>query len=110
MIFKLSTAVVFLGYVAVLAPVKAAPTLIARHEGHDDSSSAGASSTATGFAQQNAIDAQKLNARFKTIKATDSCTSGYLGYRCFYPIELTYPLPSIQIMKWPVLMEDLPSV
>ncbi|RXW17307.1 hypothetical protein EST38_g8549 [Candolleomyces aberdarensis] len=79
MIFKLSTAFVFLAYVAVLAPVKAAPTLIARHEGHDEPSSAGASSSATNFAKQNALDAQKLNAKFKTIKATDSCTNNEMA-------------------------------
>lgn len=79
MIFKLSTAFVFLAHVAILAPVRAAPTLIARHEGHDESSSAGAPSSATPFAKQNALDAQKLNARFKTIKATDSCTGNEMA-------------------------------
>ncbi|KAI0340348.1 hypothetical protein BDW22DRAFT_1334688, partial [Trametopsis cervina] len=35
--------------------------------------------TGTSFVQQNGLDAQKLNAQFATIQATDSCTDGTQG-------------------------------
>ncbi|TEB13970.1 hypothetical protein FA13DRAFT_1748176 [Coprinellus micaceus] len=59
MLFKLSTTFVFL---AALAQVKAAPTLISRHEGDDDSASAGTSTS--DLVKKNALEAQQYNARF----------------------------------------------
>ena len=77
MLFKLSTAFVFL---AALAQVKAAPTLISRHEGHDDSASAGTSTS--DLVKKNALEAQQHNARFATIKVIDAC-QGKLSMSAF---------------------------
>ncbi|KAG2003457.1 hypothetical protein CC2G_004059 [Coprinopsis cinerea AmutBmut pab1-1] len=60
--FKLSTSFVLLTALAALAPVQGAPALAAR-QGSD-------------VHRQNALDAQRLNAQYATIKATDSCRSG----------------------------------
>ena len=54
---------------AALAPVKGAPTqFIPRQEGATNTPTTGS------FQKQNALDAQKLNAQFSTLKETDSCT------------------------------------
>jgi len=87
MSFRATVFVFILLSFAVLAPVESAPTfrIHARHEGHDDTTSsstvaappAATSSSAPDFVKQNALDAQKLNAKFKTIKETDSCQSAF---------------------------------
>ncbi|KAH6909487.1 hypothetical protein BKA70DRAFT_1276300 [Coprinopsis sp. MPI-PUGE-AT-0042] len=59
--FKLSNAVLVAATIlAVIAPVRTAPTLLARQ------------STGS-LVKENALQAQKLNAKFSTIKTTDSC-------------------------------------
>lgn len=70
MSLRISTTLVLLAILAVLAPVRGAPTplLNVRHEGHEDNAS-----PASSFEKQNALDAQKLNVQFTTLKATDSC-------------------------------------
>jgi len=76
-------------FYSTIVPVSSVPTrtlqLDVRHEGHDDGnpspSVAGSTPSSTGaaagtpgdFRKQNGLDAQKLNAQFKTSKATDGC-------------------------------------
>jgi len=86
MSFRATVFVFILLSLTVLAPVESAPTfrIHARHEGHDDTTSSStvaappaATSSAPDFVKQNALDAQKLNAKFKTIKETDACQSAF---------------------------------
>ena len=75
-------------FYSTIVPVGSVPTrtlqLDVRHEGHDgipSPSVAGSKPSSTGavtgtpgdFRKQNGLDAQKLNAQFKTSKATDDC-------------------------------------
>ncbi|KAJ3488909.1 hypothetical protein NLJ89_g11576 [Agrocybe chaxingu] len=89
MSFKASTLLVLLAAISVLAaPVRSAPAFQLRHEGHDDSVSTTASASATaapaatpgGFSlKQNALDAQKLNAKFKQLSEGDACDNGEMA-------------------------------
>ena len=86
MIFKLNAAFVILASVSTLAQIRGAP-LYPRHEGHDDSSAGTPpNSNQPDFVKQNGLDAQALNAKFATIKATDSCTGpSFFVYPCSLP-------------------------
>ncbi|TFK28555.1 hypothetical protein FA15DRAFT_665268 [Coprinopsis marcescibilis] len=75
--FKLSTSFIAFALLATLAPVRSAPTLFARHEGHG--SSAPAAGSATTDVARNALDAQKMNTRFTGIQVTDSCELGQVS-------------------------------
>ncbi|KAF8156790.1 hypothetical protein B0H34DRAFT_658510, partial [Crassisporium funariophilum] len=80
MSFKITTLLVLCAGLAALAPVKSAPTshlLNVRHDGHDDAPTS--TSAVPAFVKQNGLDAQKLNAQFKTIKPTDSCQDGQMA-------------------------------
>ena len=63
--------------------VGSAPTPIdeleARHEGHSDSEATPSptSVVALDFQHKNGVEAQKLNAQFKALKATDGCQGGF---------------------------------
>ncbi|KAJ3517133.1 hypothetical protein NMY22_g14032 [Coprinellus aureogranulatus] len=72
--FKLPIATAIL-LAALSAQVKAAPTptLFSRHEGHDDSASAGTSTAVSDLVKNNALQAQQHNARFAALKESDSC-------------------------------------
>ncbi|KAF8872425.1 hypothetical protein BD779DRAFT_1572915 [Infundibulicybe gibba] len=63
---------------ALLAPVKGAPTgLFAPHH-HGDRRDASSSGNAPAW-KQNGLDAQKLNAQYLTMKATDACQDGQMA-------------------------------
>lgn len=71
-----SRAILLLAALATLAPVRSAPTLQARHEGHQDDTTAtpAATTSDSGFLKQNGLDAQALNAKFAKFTASDTCT------------------------------------
>ncbi|KAF8067718.1 carbohydrate-binding module family 19 protein [Lyophyllum atratum] len=77
-----ASAVLFLfAFLAVLAPVRGAPTLlIPRHEGHDDNTNTTTPTTTPNTAQkQNGLDAQQLNVKFASLKASDACQDGEMA-------------------------------
>ena len=70
--FKLSTtALIAATILAVMAPVRTAPLIAVRHEGHNHGNAAPAN--AGSLVKENALQAQQLNAKFSSVKATDSC-------------------------------------
>ncbi|KAA1475559.1 hypothetical protein DENSPDRAFT_883653 [Dentipellis sp. KUC8613] len=58
------------------APAKAAPAKAAPAATNNAAAKSGSSSSSGGFQLQNGKDAQKLNASFKSLSASSSCTSG----------------------------------
>lgn len=89
MLFKLTATFVFLATLSSLAPVKGAPTLVSRHDGHGDTTKPAGASAAPDFLKQNGLDAQKLNVKFAGLKATDACTGTLISLCSIIYVALT---------------------